>query len=88
VHGKKFVCKTRVRQGDPISLILYVFCSDSLQYVVNDLLRQGKISLPIEINDPDFPLILYVDDELLILLDDIVQVMALKDLLHKFSLFT
>jgi hypothetical protein len=77
----------RVRQGDPISLILYVFCSDSLQYVVNDLLRQGKISLPIEINDLDFPLILYVDDALLILLDDIVQVMALKDVLHKFSLF-
>jgi hypothetical protein len=62
--------------------------SDLLQDVVNDLLHQGLISLPINIGDPDFPIIQYADDTLLILPAEIDQVVSLKNMLHDFSLST
>jgi hypothetical protein len=85
LHGKLFVCKRGVRQGDPLSPILYVLGSDLLQTVVNDLLQERRISLPIEINDPSFPIVQYADDTLLILRADLSQIFALKDVLHKFT---
>jgi hypothetical protein len=75
VPGKQFVCKRGVRQGDPLSPILYVLGSELLQSVVNDLLAQGSISLPIQTNDPDFPIIQYADDTLLILPADLDQLL-------------
>jgi hypothetical protein len=88
VPGKQFVCKRGVRQGDPLSPTLYVLGSDLLQSVVNDLLAQGSISLPIQTGDPDFPIVQYADDTLLILPTDLDHVLALKEVLHKFSLST
>jgi hypothetical protein len=46
--------------------------------VVNDLLHQGLLSLPIETNDEEFPIIQYPDDTLLVLPADMDQVMTLK----------
>ncbi|XP_071677070.1 uncharacterized protein [Lolium perenne] len=88
VPGKQFVCKRGVRQGDPLSPILYVLGSDLLQTVVNNMLQEGRISLPIEVNDPDFPIVQYVDDTLLIIPADLAQIVALKDVLHNFTLST
>jgi hypothetical protein len=62
-----------------------VLGSDLLQDVVNDLLLQGAISLPIIIGDPDFPIIQYADDALLILPAELDQVLALKKVLNDFS---
>jgi hypothetical protein len=56
--------------------------------VVNDLLAQGTISLPIQTGDLDFPIVQYADDTLLILPTDLDHVLALKEVLHKFSLST
>jgi hypothetical protein len=36
ILGKQFVCKRGVRQGDPLSSLLYLFGSDLLQSVIND----------------------------------------------------
>jgi hypothetical protein len=88
VPGKQFVCKRGVRQGDPLSPILYVLGSELLQLVVNDLLAQGSISLPIKTNDPDFPIIQYADDTLLILPANLDQLLVLKKALQNFSLST
>ncbi|XP_071683219.1 uncharacterized protein [Lolium perenne] len=88
VPGKQFVCKRGVRQGDPLSPILYVLGSDLLQTVVNNMLQEGRISLPIEVNDPDFPIVQYADDTLLIIPADLAQIVALKDVLHNFTLST
>jgi hypothetical protein len=66
IPRKQFFCKSGVRQGDPLSPLLYSFGSDLLQSDVNDLARQGIISRPIETNDEDFPIIQYADDTLLI----------------------
>jgi hypothetical protein len=71
IPGKQFVCKRGVRQGDPLSPLLYLFGSDLLQTVVNDMVRQGIISRPIETNDMDFPIIQYADDTLLIMPADL-----------------
>jgi hypothetical protein len=65
-----------------------VLGSDLLEDVVNDLLHQGLISLPINTRDPDFPIIQYANDTLLILPAEIDQVVALKNMLHDFSLST
>jgi hypothetical protein len=56
--------------------------------VVNDLLQQGLISLPISTGYPDFPIIQYADDTLLILPAELDQIVALKNTLHDFSLST
>lgn len=88
IPGKKFACKCGVRQGDPLSPLLYLFGSDLLQSAVNELLHQGGISLPILSNDPDFPIVQYADDTLLIMPAERDQLLALKSVLDKFSVST
>jgi hypothetical protein len=82
IPGKQFVCKRGVRQGDPLSPLLYIFGSDLLQTVVNDMLAHGTISRPIETHDMDFPILQYADDTLLIMPADLEQIRALKLALH------
>jgi hypothetical protein len=85
VPGNKFSCKRGVRQGDPLSPLLYVLGGDLLQSAVNDFLASGQIQLPIPTNDSDFPIIQYADDTLLILPADLDQVIYLKELLKVYS---
>jgi hypothetical protein len=55
-----------------------------LQLVINDALTQGLLSLPIdEVGGPDFPVVQYADDTLLILPAEMGQVLALKEILQK-----
>jgi hypothetical protein len=61
IPGKQFICKRGVRQGDPLSPLLYSFASDLLQSAVNELVRQGVNSRPIQTNDDDFPIVHYAD---------------------------
>jgi hypothetical protein len=88
IQGNQFVCKRGVHQGDPLSPLYYLFGSDLLQSVLNDLLMQGLIERPIDTYDPDFPIIQYADDTLLIVPADSAQLLALKEVLHKFLLST
>jgi hypothetical protein len=88
VLGKQFVCKRGVRQGDPISPLFCLFGSDLLQSPINDLVQEGSLNRPIDTYDEDFPIIQYVDDTLLILPAERDQLASLKEVLHKFSLYT
>ena len=74
-----------VRQADPLSPLLFVLAADLLQSVVNDLLRRGHLSLPIPCHDPDFPIVQYADDTILIMPAEVQQVLKLKEALQSFS---
>jgi hypothetical protein len=72
VHGKSFKCKRGVRQGDPLSPLLFVLAADLLQSVINEALAQGLMQVPIPVDyTMDFPIIQYADDTLIIMSADI-----------------
>ena len=63
-----------VRQGDPLSPLLFVQGSDLFQSVVNDYMQRGVLKLPIQTYDPDFPVIQYADDTILVMQADLAQI--------------
>ena len=67
VPVKTFNCKRGVRQGDPLSPLLFVLAADLLQCIINKAYRDGLLLAPLPINGMDFPIIQYADDTLLIL---------------------
>ena len=67
VLGKQFQCKRGVRQEDPFTPLLFILAADLLQSVVNKMLQDGSIYLPIPSNDHNFPIIQYADDTILLL---------------------
>lgn len=86
VPGKRFQCKRGVRQGDPLSPLLFVPAADFLQVLINKAKNMGLLSLPIPMqSDTNFPIVQYADDTLIILEGDPRQFFFLKTVLHNFS---
>jgi hypothetical protein len=68
VPGKKFYCKRGVRQGDPLSPLLFVLAADFLQTILNKAMHSGVMTPPLPRNvNPDFPVIQYADDTLIVI---------------------
>jgi hypothetical protein len=86
VAGKTIHCRRGVRQGDPLSPLLFVIVADLLQSIVNHAKERGLLNLPIRLQSTqDFPIIQYADDTLLILEADARQLLVLKGLLQSFG---
>lgn len=87
VPGKFFKCKRGVRQGDPLSPLLFALGADLLQAIINKAHLRGILSLPIPVSgDNNFPIIQYADDTLIFLEASAPQLFALKALLNSFAI--
>jgi hypothetical protein len=86
VLGKQFYCKRGVRQGDPLSPLLFVLAADFLQTILNKAMILGVMAPPLSRSaNPDFPVIQYADDTLIVLKANAAQLICLKGILHAFS---
>jgi hypothetical protein len=88
-QGKTIHYRRGVRQGDPLSPLLFVLAVDFLQSMINKAKDMGLLNLPIlSIANPDFPVIQYADDTLVLIEGDTRQIFFLKSLLNSFSMAT
>ena len=85
VPGKQFKCKRGVRQGDPLSPLLFVLAAELLQYIINDACSNGHLKIPVPQSTNDFPIVQYADDTLLLMQADPSQLIHLKNLLNLFA---
>lgn len=85
VPRKSFYCKRGVRQGDPLSPLLFVLGADLLQSVINSAYQHNVISMPIPTPDNDFPIVQYADDTLLFLSASSNELFSLKAILNTFA---
>jgi hypothetical protein len=84
--GKTFHCRRGVRQGDPLSPLLFVLATNLLQSVINKAKSMGLLKLPLNVGyTNDYPIIQYADDTLLIMEACPVQLHTLKSLINTFA---
>ena len=88
VARKVFHCKRGVRQGDPLSPLLFVLAADLLQTLINKAKEQGLLNLHLQRDGQDFPIVQYTDDTLLIMEACPQQVQVLKGIMESFSAST
>jgi len=89
VAGKEFKCRRGVRQGDPLSPLLFAIAADLLQCVVNDEYAQGHLIPPFSQSaEYPFPIIQYADDTILVMQGCESQLLHLKEILHRIAIST
>jgi hypothetical protein len=87
--GEKNHCWRGVKEGDPLSPLLFVFTADLLQSLVNEAYRKNLISLPLAPSYGEaYPIVQYADDTLIIMPAEPRQSFFLKCMLQTFATST
>ena len=89
VPGKVLHCRRGVRQGDPLSPLLFVLTADVLQSLLNHAKEDGLLQLPILCqHNQEFPILQYANDTLIFMEACDSQLSELKRLLQVFYVST
>ena len=86
VPSRQFHCRHGVRQGDPLSPLIFVLAADLLQSAINEAYRNGLIHLPFpDHGDMDYPIIQYANDTLLLMPACPIQAAVIKKILVDYA---
>jgi hypothetical protein len=86
IPGKNLQCRRGIRQGDPMSPLLFVLAVELLQCLINKAHQQGLFQLPIPSrDDAGFPIIQYAYDTILVMRASQRELLCLKALLESFA---
>jgi hypothetical protein len=87
VAGEDFRLKRGVRQGDPLSPLLFAIAAYLFQCVINKEYEHGNLLPPFPQNQgTPFPVVQYADDTILIMQGCETHLLHLKEILHNFAL--
>jgi hypothetical protein len=82
-QGPGILYKRGVRQGDPLSPMLFILAIDPVQRILELATRQGILS-PLPLNTANLRMSLYADDIAIFINPSRDEIVAVKDILHAF----